>query len=240
MADFKKLIEHTLRWEGSISADPRDTGALRYGNSGKYVDKQFPNNPVHTSKGVTWGTYTEYCIKKKKATNADEFIAMPKAVWLDIYKTVFWDSISGDKINSQAIAEILMEARWIGGSLMFKALVRKLQETVGSPVDGIWGKITLDALNKYTNTKANETKLTDALLERQMQYYRGLSNWDTYKNGWTNRIKALRIRAYDAIAKGLATNTGKAVFVAVILGSLGYLYYDKIVKFKSKAVKILK
>lgn len=240
MADFNKLIAHTLRWEGTISADPRDTGALRYGNSGKYVDKKFPNNPVHTSKGVIWGTYIEYCQKKGKTPNADEFIAMPKAVWLDIFKTVFWDSISGDKIKSQSVAEILMEARWIGGYGMFKALLRTLQLTVGVPVDGLWGKITLDALNSYTKTKSKETKLVDALLKRQLEYYQGLSNWSTYKNGWMNRIEAIRVRAYDAIAKGLATNTGKAVFVAVILGSLGYIYYDKIVKLKSKAVKILK
>jgi lysozyme family protein len=159
---------------------------------------------------------------------------------LDIYKTVFWDSISGDKIKSQSVAEILMEARWIGGLLMFKALLRTLQVTVGAPEDGVWGKITLDALNSYTKTKPKETKLVDALLKRQLQYYQGLSNWSTYKNGWVNRIEAIRVRAYDAIAKGLATNTGKAVFVALVLGSLGYIYYDQIVKLKNKAVKILK
>lgn len=240
MADFKKLIDHTLTWEGGISADPRDTGALKYGNSGKYVDPKFPNHPVHTSKGVIWGTYLEYCQKRKRTPNADEFIAMPKAVWLDIFKAVFWDSISGDRINSQAIAEILMDARWIGGSLMFAALTRKLQEIVGSPIDGKWGENTLKALNKFTNTKEKQTQLADALLDRQMEYYRGLSNWSTYKNGWKNRIDALRIKAYDYIAKGLATNTGKAVFVALVIGSLGYIYYDQIVKLKSKAIKILK
>jgi|688.fasta_scaffold485047_2 lysozyme family protein len=240
MADFKKLIGHTLRWEGGKSADPRDTGALRYGSSGVNADPQFPNNPVHTNKGIIWGTYLEYCKKKGKLPNASEFLEMPERIWLDIYKTVFWDSITGDKVNSQAVAEILMESRWIGGPVMFKALVRTLQDVVGAPEDGKWGKITLDALNSYTKTKPKETKLVDALLKRQLQYYQGLSNWSTYKNGWVNRIEAIRVRAYDAIAKGLATNTGKAVFVALVLGSLAYLYRDKLSSLYKKSIKTLR
>lgn len=240
MADFRKLVEHTLTWEGGLSADPRDTGALRYGHSGKYADKNFPNNPVHTSKGIIWGTYKEYKAKKKQTLNADEFIAMPKALWLDIYKTLFWDSISGDYIKSQAIAEILMEARWIGGNKMFNALVRKLQEYIGAPVDGTWGKITLDKLNAFTTSKPRQTKLVDVLLEANLNYYKSLSNWATYGRGWTNRINALKDRAYDTIAKGLASNKGKALLGAIIFGSLAYLYYDKLVSLKNKAIKILK
>jgi lysozyme family protein len=240
MADFKKLVGHTLTWEGGKSADPRDTGALRYGNSGVNADPKFPNNPVHTNKGIIWGTYIEYCKKKGKLPNANEFLEMPEKVWLDIYKTVFWDSITGDKINSQAVAEILMEARWIGGPAMFRALLRTLQETIGVDDDGIWGKITLEALNKYTKTKAKETNLVDALLARQLQYYKSLSNWSTYGNGWINRINAIRKRAYDAIAKGLASNTGKAVVGAIVIASLAYLYRDKLSLFYKKAIKSLK
>jgi lysozyme family protein len=240
MADYRKLVGHTIKWEGGLSADPRDTGALRYGSSGVNADPKFPNNPVHTNKGIIWGTYIEYCNKKGKLPNANEFIAMPDRLWIDIFKTVFWDSISGDKINSQAVAEILMEARWIGGPAMFRALLRELQDVVGTDVDGVWGKNSLEALNKYTRTKANETKLVDALLARQMRYYKSLSNWGTFGNGWTNRVNELRIRAYDAIAKGLASNTGKAVVGAIVLASLAYLYRDKLSLLYKKAIKTLK
>lgn len=242
MADFRKLIGHTLKWEGGLSADPRDTGALRYGHSGKYVDPKFPAYPVHTNKGVIWATYTEYKKKKKQTPSADEFIAMPQAVWLDIYKTLFWDSVWGDQINSQAIAEILMEAKWGGGNVGLKRVVNRLQKVVGAPIDGTMGKTTVDALNKYTKSKAKQTALTDELLDAWLAHYKaqGSAKWDTYGRGWTNRLNELKDRAYDTIAKGLASNTGKAVLGAVIFGSLAYLYYDKLVSLKNKAIKILK
>jgi lysozyme family protein len=242
MADFRKLVGHTLKWEGGLSADPRDTGALRYGHSGKYVDPKYPAYPVHTNKGVIWATYTEYKKKKKQTPNADEFIAMPQAVWLDIYKTLFWDSVWGDQIKSQAIAEILMEAKWGGGNVGLKRVVERLQKVVGAPIDGSMGRITIDALNKYTKNKAKETALADELLGAWLAHYKaqGAIKWSTYGNGWTNRLNELKNRAYDTIAKGLASNKGKALVGAVVLASLAYLYRDKLSLLYKKAIKTLR
>jgi ABC-type multidrug transport system ATPase subunit len=83
---------------------------------------------------------------------------MTLAQWEDFLKTLYWDRVLGDKINSQGIAEILFESVWGGSS---KSLVIYLQtylrqknftnnkgETIS--VDGAIGKNTVEALNKLT------------------------------------------------------------------------------------------
>ena len=247
MADFKLLIEHTLKWEGGASADPRDKG-LQYGNSGVLGkdggDLRFPNNPIHTNKGILWGTYVSYCKAKGKTPSAKEFIEMSKPLWVDIYKTLFWDKIFGDYIKSQAIAEIVMEAIWGGGSMgMVKTLQAFLNKEGASPqlvVDGAMGMNTANAINKYASTKAKEMKVVELLTTQRLNYLKSLSDWSWAGTGWGNRVKELYARASDLVKKGTASNTGKVVIGAIILGSLAFFFSDKISTFWKKGVKVLK
>ena len=247
MADFRLLIDHTIKWEGGVSADPRDKG-LAYGHSGVLGkdggDKKHPNNYIHTNKGVLWGTYVNYCRIKGKTPSPSEFIEMPKDVWVDIYKTLFWDKIYGDFIKSQAIAEIIMEAIWGGGSMgMVKTLQRFLNENGASPKlkeDGAMGKNTYLALNQYTKSKANEMKIVDLLTTQRLNYLKSLPDWSWAGTGWGNRVKELYARAAELVKKSTASNTGKVVIGAIILGSLAFMFSDKIADFWKKGVKVLK
>jgi lysozyme family protein len=247
MADFKLLIDHTIKWEGGASADPRDKGLI-YGNSGVLGkdggDLKHPNNFIHTNKGILWGTYVSYCKVKGKTPSPKEFIEMPKAIWLDIYKTLFWDKIFGDQIKSQAIAEIIMEAIWGGGSIgMVKELQRFLNKNGASPKlleDGAMGFNTYTALNNYAKTKANEMKIVDLLTKQRLAYLQSLSDWSWAGQGWSNRVNELYARASELVKKGAASNTGKVVIGAIILGSLAFLFSDKISTFWKKGVKVLK
>jgi lysozyme family protein len=245
MADFRLLIEHTLKWEGGVSADPRDKG-LAYGHSGVLGkdggDKRFPNNYIHTNKGVLWGTYVNYCRIKGKTPSPSEFIEMPKSLFIDIYKVLFWDKIYGDQIKSQGVAEILMEAIWGGGS---KNLVIKLQEFLNSKgaslkVDGAIGMNTIKALNNYTTTKAKESDIVEYLSTARLNWLKTLSDWSVFGVGWGRRVEEMRLRALEYAKKGIASNTGKVVIGAIILGSLAYMFSDKIAAFWKKGVKVLK
>lgn len=244
MANWRLLTEFTKTAEGGHSADPRDN-ALQSGHSGvlgRGYDNRFPNNFIHTNKGVIWSTYKEYCRIKRKTPSAQEFINMTNALWEDIFKTLFWDRISGDLIKSQAIAEILMEAIWGGGSA---GMVRTLQKFLNSKgaklvVDGVMGANSAKALNAYATTKARETEIVDLLLNQRLTFLQSLGDWVHYGVGWTDRVNKLRTKALDYIKKGVASNTGKALLGALILGGLAYYYSDKIAAFWKKGVKVLK
>lgn len=244
MADWRLLTEFTKAQEGGNSADPNDD-ALKSGHSGilgKGYDKRFPNNYIHTNKGVIWATYKEYCRIKGKTPNPMEFVTMSNALWEDIFKTLFWNRIAGDYIKSQAIAEILMEAIWGGGS---RGMIITLQKHLNSKgaslvVDGAMGQNTAKALNAYATTKAKETEIVDLLTNQRLAYLQSLTDWIHYGKVWGRRVEEIRARAYEYIKKGIASNTGKVVIGAIILGSLAYMFSDKIANFWKKGVKVLK
>lgn len=246
MADWRLLTEFTKTAEGGNSADPNDA-ALRFGHSGilggKY-DTRFPNNYIHTNKGVTWQTWVAYNQAKGRTPSSQEFVTMSDAVWQDIFKTLYWDRIAGDLIKSQAIAEILMEAIWGGGSMgMVKTLQKFLNDKGASPkliVDGSMGRNSANALNKYVTNKAREKEVVDLLINQRLTYLKSLRDWANYGTNWGGRVAKLSQKAYDYIAKGVASNKGKALLGALILGGLAYYYSDKIASFWKKGVKILK
>ena len=244
MANWRLLTEFTKDAEGGNSADPNDN-ALQSGHSGilgRGYDNRFPNNYIHTNKGVIWSTYREYKRIKGQKPDPMEFVTMSNAVWEDIFKTLFWNRISGDLIKSQAIAEILMEAIWGGGSA---GMVRTLQKFLNSKgaklaVDGNMGEKSARALNAYATTKARETEIVDLLLNQRLAYLQSLDDWRHYAVNWGGRVAKLRNKALEYIKKGVASNTGKALFGALILSGLAYYYSDKIAAFWKKGVKVLK
>lgn len=229
MANFLLLIPHIKVMEGGHSADP-DDNALRYGHSGvkggKY-DKRYPNNYIHTNKGVIWGTYVTYKKRKGQTPSATEFINMSDAVWKDIYKTLFWDSVKADSINSQGVAEILVEAVWGGG---LKPMVRELQTYLNAKganlvIDGKIGNNTINALNKIINTKQEEEALIKKLTQHRLEYLRSLSDWGKYSKGWTSRVLAMQDRAIELITSPPA-KIGAAL-IAVVAGYYLYKNYFK-------------
>jgi len=231
MANHKLLIPHVLVAEGGHSADP-DDNAIRYGHSGVKggkLDKNNPNNFIHTNRGVIWGTYVTYKKIKKQTPNAQEFINMTSAMWEDIFKTLYWDKIYGDQINSQAIAEILVEAVWGGG---LSGMVRSLQTWLNSKganlvIDGKMGNATIEAINKYVKTANSEKELFEKLTAQRMAYLRSLSTWWKHGNGWTDRVSKLAARANDLFGK---TSTQLGLGSIVLVSAIGYYLYKNFYK----------
>ena len=208
MAKFELLIKHVKTWEGSHGADPRDN-ALKSGHSGvlgkeinprtkKPYDAKFPNNFIHTSSGITWSTYILYCKEKKKAPSSSEFLQMNVNIWNDIYKTLFWDKILGDKINSQGIAENLVEARFVGGSQsLIRDLIKYMNITYNLKLSMVnyVSMPLVNALNKYIITQSRYKKVLDYLYNSRLNYYKSLNDWKVYGKGWTNRLNSLYERS---------------------------------------------
>lgn len=69
-----------------------------------------------------------------------------------------------------------------------------LQGVLGVTTDGSIGPRTLAAVSTW-----NTLKLVDALLTARLSYMQGCKAWDTFKNGWQNRLKALRVEAVKRI-----------------------------------------
>lgn len=196
MADHRKILEHVKSHEGGYSADPVDNAS----NDPSPIiglDKRYPSLPVHTYRGVTWRTWKNYSRAKGMAVSADKFVGMSLSVWEDLLKTLYWDSILGDQIKSQGVAEMIFEAVWGGGATRFNSDLQTYLQRRGYDIkaDGAIGPKTVAALNAYTKSKKNEEDLILHMANKRLEYLQGLNDWWKYKAGWSRRLVELKDRA---------------------------------------------
>lgn len=71
---------------------------------------------------------------------------------------------------------------------------KTLQSVVGTTPDGAIGPLTLAAVNKFSHEE-----LIDGFSEEKEAFYRGLSNFNVYGEGWLNRVAAVKIKATSMI-----------------------------------------
>lgn len=76
----------------------------------------------NTSYGITWDEFNNYSKELFYEPSCDNFKNMPKNIYNLIFKKKRWDSIQGDKIKNQAIANVLSEFYGFGLSEVFNSL----------------------------------------------------------------------------------------------------------------------
>lgn len=238
MANFKQIISHVLKWEGGHSADPRDK-ALTYGHSGvlgKGYDNRFPNNYIHTNKGIIWSTWLDYAKKINMPTSerVNRFIKMTKSEWENLAYNLFWKHYYLDDVKSNAIAQIIFEGYWGGGgAYLVRSLQYKLNELgfkgangLGLSVDGAMGKNTVFALNNATKSYDTEISIIKYLTDKRVEYLKSTSSFSWAGKGWTNRVK-------EMLDSALSTAKNQRLMGFVALGGFFFLvyrakkYYDK-------------
>lgn len=170
MANIKNLIPHILKWEGGWSNDPADKGGP-------------------TMKGVTLAVYTAYRNKKGlKPPTQIQLKNISQEEWENILKNMYWDRWKADQINSQSIANLLVDWVWTSGLYGIKYP----QKVLGVKDDGIVGPKTLEAVNNYPDQKA----LFNKLWLRRKEHFVSIANSrpanKKFLKGWLNRLNDLK------------------------------------------------
>jgi lysozyme family protein len=98
---------------------------------------KLPDGAGLTNMGLTQKTYPDLDIEDLTIEQATR-----------IYKLDWWDKMYLDKINSQEVANHLLDHAVNSG---IKPAVKVLQKMLNVSQDGIMGAITIDAINKHTN-----------------------------------------------------------------------------------------
>lgn len=161
MADAEKLKPFILRWEGGFVNDPDDAGGA-------------------TNKGVTIATFRQFY---GKDATVEQLKRMTDEQWLCIFKTGYWDRWRADEINSQSIANIVVDWVWASGSIG----ITRVQKILGVEADGIVGRKTLTALNSrpprdlFYQIRAARIAFVETIVRRRPSQKKFL-------RGWTNRI----------------------------------------------------
>jgi len=162
MADFAPAYEAMIRNEGGyvLHDVPGDRGGQTYAGIARNMNPRWPG----------WALI-------------DRGQDVPAQLVREFYKFQYWDSIQGDRITSQVIAQTIFDFHVNAG-----AVARKLaQLVVGVTPDGAVGDKTLAALNAY-----DEDRFVMAYALAKIARYRDIVSRDRsqlkFLLGWINRL----------------------------------------------------
>jgi lysozyme family protein len=171
MAKLEILAPFILSFEGGYNKGKGDRGGA-------------------TNKGVTLATWRRYGYDKDCDGDIDErdvmLITEYDAIY-EIMKPVYWDKWQADKIQSQAIANLVVDWYWNSGAYG----IRLPQKILGVKMDGAVGPKTIAALNGYPDQR----ELFNRLWKEREDYLRRLGANPTQKKflqGWLNRLNSIQ------------------------------------------------
>ena len=170
MADIKVLVPFILSWEGGFVNDPDDKGGA-------------------TNKGVTIATWKKVGYDKDGDGDIDVDdlrLLSPADMEKCVLKPHYWDRCKADNIQSQDIANILVDWVWASGAWGIKYT----QEILGINADGIVGPKTIAAINA-----ANPEELFRKIWNRREQHFRACASKPgqaKFLKGWLRRLDGIR------------------------------------------------
>ena len=217
MSDYRDAINFVKAWEGGLSAHPSDSAS----NLPAPCGTDSNGNPYHTNKGVTWATYSG----SVASPNCEEFLKMPEDVWLSIWKERYWDRMGASKIKNQGIANTVVSWAWCSGVSGAKNSLRKFLNGIGyssnqlESIDDIVG-----ALN--SEYERSPFDLFDGLYQHRLDYFRSLSSWPTFGQGWSNRL--IEYKSFNSKYIGGGKSTAFIAAGALSMGIATALYFTKL------------
>ena len=172
MADVKILAPFILKWEGGFVNHPKDPGGA-------------------TNRGVTIAVWKAQGYDKDGDGDIDvaDLKLITPADATKILKSNYWNRWFADQIQSQAVANTLVD--WVWGSGAWG--IRIPQRILGVKDDGIVGYVTLNALNKaIKEDKAGFLKkLYDARFKYLKDIVKSNPKLSVFLEGWNNRMNDL-------------------------------------------------
>lgn len=186
MAKLEYVRDFILSFEGGWSNHPNDKGG-------------------QTNMGVTLTTWrvAGYDKDLDGDIDADDLRLIDKDDVVNrVMRPMFWDKIKGDEIQSQAVANILLDWAWMSGA---KKVIMYVQRMISVKADGIVGPITIKAIND----KRPYNLFCQIQNERKDFYDRIVANNPSQKvflRGWTRRLMSIHYTE-------LELNNGKKISI---------------------------
>lgn len=156
-SNFTACLARVLASEGGFSNHPSDPGGMTNLGCTKAVWEEFVGHPV---------------------SEADMRALTPDDV-APLYKRKYWDRASCDLLPSGLDYAVFDAAINSGPG----RAVKWLQEVAGTPVDGVVGRKTLDAVSAFS-----PLEIIAQYNDRRLQFLESLPTWPTFGKGWGNRV----------------------------------------------------
>lgn len=189
MADIEKLIPFIIKWEAGGTQQRNETPSMFFERRRRAGFANDPNDlGGATQTGITIATYREYCRRKCiSEPTVENLKRIPYSTWKDVLKTMYWDRWKADKIESQGVANILVDWVWASGNYG----ITKPQALLKVVADGIVGPKTLAAVNGRSPLSLfGQIKV--ARIEFVENIVRKNPSQKKWLKGWKNRINDIK------------------------------------------------
>lgn len=174
--NFDMALAHVLREEGGLADNPRDPGGL-------------------TKFGITLPALAAY---RNTDVKRSDLLALTEQEAAQIYRTRYWDRISGDQIPS-GFDLFLFDFAVNSGPLR---AVKTVQALLNVAIDGVMGPQTCAAL-----AQGNADRTLRALADARLRFLKSLSVWSYFGRGWNARVNRSRDAALKLIVADASPST---------------------------------
>lgn len=216
MASWSAITDWLMNWEGDYSTDTTDLG--NYYPKGRFVG---------TNHGIAAITLEEYLRrtggKLLSQMSQAEAIAKMKSLTVTeakkIGKLLFWDTIRGDEIKNQSVANVIFQWYWgkptVGIQLSKSAISGFVK---GLTNDNKMRSSEVEAINSYKDQK----KIFDTIKQRQYEWYDAMNDYN-HETGWLRRIASMTFSGGGGSGSG---ELNLALPIALIYASaIGLIIY---------------
>lgn len=173
--NFEKALEHVLKWEGGLSDHPADRGG-------------------RTKYGITLPTLQR--AKELRIVGHTDIYRLTLQEAKDIYYNLYWEACRCDALPFP-VALVLFDTA-VNQGVNFA--VRALQEVVGTEVDGIIGRRTLEKVESV-DVRELVNRLTQRRIKRYVDIVKNSPSQMVYLYGWLRR-------AVDTLVEALRWSNG--------------------------------
>lgn len=189
MADFKPVYKKVLQFEGGYVNDPNDHGGETFAGIAR------AGNPKWAGWPIIDRIKRRYDLSKKaeiKKMNGELFAndELMKQHILHSKKT-FWDSVRGDEIKNQKLAEFIFDFFWGSPKYALK-VIKESVKTVKARHPDLSGLIDNSLLKSLNTLPPGE--LFNEMYQMRGAFYKKIVEKDPtqqkFLNGWMNRLKS--------------------------------------------------
>ena len=155
-------------------------------SEGGYVNH--PSDPGgRTNLGVTQATWENWI--GRQSDEAEMRSLTPNKVE-SMYRKKYWDAVRGDELKV-GIDYLMFDFAVNAGA---GRAIKTLQTAIGVPVDGGFGPITMAAVKSF-----EPVKLIEQFSQAKEDFYRGLTQFKIFGEGWLNRVAKVKAEALKMV-----------------------------------------
>ena len=151
----------------------------------------YVNNPADpggmTNLGVTKATWENWA--GRESDEAEMRGLTPEKVE-PLYKKKYWNAVRGDELPA-GISYLCFDFAVNAGA---GRAIKTLQSAVGVTPDGGFGPMTMAAVQAI-----DPVTLIERFSAEKVVFYRSLSTFATFGNGWLNRVADVKVKAISML-----------------------------------------